>query len=272
MQTITGPEALREARAALRGTVALVPTMGALHAGHMRLIEVAAHRCDHVIASVFVNPLQFSPSEDLARYPRRAVEDAAMLARAGVALLWAPDAATMYPSGFSTSVSVGALGSGFEGAVRPGHFDGVATVVAKLFGQVRPDVAVFGVKDWQQLAVIRRMTADLDIGVEIVAVPTVRDADDLALSSRNVYLSSAERTTAGRLPALLFQAARDLAAGQPSAKVLDAVRAALEHEGFTVDYVERIDGDMAVDHDRGSRLIAAARLGQTRLLDNVPVE
>jgi len=261
VQTIRDLSALRSARAALGGTIALVPTMGALHAGHMALVTAARSRADHVIASIFVNPLQFGANEDLSRYPRQEQADAAMLAEAGVAILWLPDVATMYPDGFATTVSVGGLGDRLEGASRPGHFDGVATVVAKLFGQVRPDFAVFGEKDWQQLAVIRRMVRDLDLRIDIVGVPTDREPDGLARSSRNVYLSPDERVAAAALSTALHAAASALEAGEDEAAVLGAARAALTEAGFTVDYVETWDG----------RLLAAARIGTTRLIDNVPL-
>lgn len=265
MQTITRLDMLRAARAALKGRVALVPTMGALHAGHVALIDEARRHADHVVASIFVNPLQFGANEDLSRYPRREAEDAAMLADAGVAMLWRPDAATMYPDGFATHISVGAIGERFEGAARPGHFDGVATVVAKLFGQVRPDLAVFGEKDWQQLAVIRRMIIDLDLGIEIAGVPTVRDADGLALSSRNAYLTPGERATALALPAALH-ALR----GRTAEADYEEARARLEAAGLAVDYIERVDHNFQVDRSNGSRLIAAVRVGTTRLIDNMP--
>ncbi len=261
MQTIRDLAALRVARAALNGTVAFVPTMGALHAGHMKLIETAKTHADHVIASIFVNPTQFAPNEDLSRYPRREVEDSAMLAEAGVAILWAPDAATMYRQGFATTISVAGVSEGLCGAARPGHFDGVATVVAKLFGQVRPDVALFGEKDWQQLQVVGRMTADLDLGIDIIGVPTEREADGLALSSRNAYLSAEERAAAVALPKVLIAARDALSAGSDEATVLKKARAELTAAGFAVEYIER----------RENRLLAAGRIGTTRLIDNLPL-
>jgi pantoate--beta-alanine ligase len=250
--------------------------MGALHAGHMALVAEARRRLVHVVASIFVNPTQFGPSEDLASYPRREAEDAAMLAEAGCALLWAPGVEAMYPAGFATTVSVAGISEGLCGAVRPGHFDGVATVVAKLLGQVRPDLALFGEKDYQQLAVIRRMAADLDLGVEIIGVPTVREPDGLALSSRNVYLSEAERNAARALPEALGAAAAAIAAGAPVAPALNQARARLAAAGFDpIDYVELRSADTLESLsrlDRPARLLAAARLGRTRLIDNLPVD
>ncbi len=235
--------------------------MGALHAGHMALIAQAGRIADHVIVSIFVNPLQFGPNEDLARYPRREADDAALLANAGVAILWMPDVATMYPDGFVTSVKVSGLGDVLDGLSRPGHFDGVATVVTKLFGQVRPDVAIFGEKDWQQLAIVRQMVRDLDLGVAIVGAPIARDPDGLALSSRNVYLTAEERAMAVTLPRALHAAAAAITGGEAARDALGVARNVLTAAGFTVDYVECW----------GDRLLAAARIGTTRLIDNVPL-
>ncbi len=259
MQTIRDLKSLRAARAKLAGKIALVPTMGALHAGHIALIAAAARLADHVIASIFVNPLQFGAHEDLSRYPRREAEDAALLADAGVAILWLPTVDTMYPPDFATHVVVAGLGDHLEGAARPGHFDGVATVVAKLFGQVRPDLALFGEKDWQQLAVIRRMAHDLDIDVDIMGLPTVRDADGLALSSRNAYLSPGERERAVALPYALQAVADAIRSGIAPAAAIAAADAALVAAGFDVDYVECWQ----------DRVLGAARIGTTRLIDNV---
>ena len=273
MQTIRDLSLLREFRDALDGTVALVPTMGALHAGHIALMAEARARADHVIASIFVNPMQFGPNEDLAKYPRREATDAAMLKDAGVSALWAPDVATMYPAGFATAIGVGGLGDGQEGRSRPGHFDGVSTVVTKLFNQVRPDIALFGEKDWQQLAVIRRMTADLDLRVTIHPVPTQRDADGLALSSRNVYLTPEERLAARMLPRALGEAAASIESGGDVAAAIERATASLEKAGFAVDYVELVDAGMrplSVATD-AVRLLAAARIGTTRLIDNLPI-
>lgn len=274
MQTIRDLSALRAARDALDGSVALVPTMGALHDGHIALITEAKARADHVVASIFVNPTQFGPGEDLARYPRREATDAAMLKDAGVAILWAPDAATMYPDGFATTVSVARLGEGLCGTARPTHFAGVATVVAKLIAQVRPDIAIFGEKDWQQLAVMRRMATDLDLAVTILGCPTQRDADGLALSSRNVYLTEEERTAARMLPRALGEAATSIGAGRDVGEVLSRARANLERTGFAVEYIELVDEALIAVTGGGGplRLLAAARIGTTRLIDNLPVQ
>jgi pantoate--beta-alanine ligase len=278
VQIIRAPGALREAVEALRGgggRIAFVPTMGALHAGHMALVAEAKRRASHVVASIFVNPTQFGANEDLASYPRREAADARMLEEAGCAILWAPDPAAMYPEGHSTSIRVAGVSEGLCGAARPGHFDGVATVVAKLFNQVGPDIAVFGEKDFQQLAVIRRLVRDLDMDVEIVGVPTQRDADGLALSSRNIYLTDEERRAARMLPRALGEAARALEAGGDAAAALHGVREALARSGFDpIDYVELRDAETlepVTALTRPARLLAAARMGATRLIDNVPV-
>jgi pantoate--beta-alanine ligase len=269
---------------ALRGCVAgwraagervvLIPTMGALHAGHLALVAEARRLGRRAVASIFVNPTQFGPNEDYARYPRDAEADLALLGQAGADAAWTPDVATMYPPGFATRIEVAALSEGLCGPFRPGHFAGVATVVTKLLNQVRPDVALFGEKDFQQLRVIQQVVADLDLGVEIRGVPTVREPDGLALSSRNRYLSPAERATAPKLHAVLAEIAAASRNGTPVAGRIAAGRAALEVAGFRVQYlavcdartlapVERVDGP--------ARVIAAAFLGRTRLIDNLPV-
>jgi pantoate--beta-alanine ligase len=279
VQTIRHLDRLKNFMATLRadggGTVALVPTMGALHAGHMALITQAKALAEHVIVSIFVNPIQFGPNEDLSRYPRQEVQDSALLAEAGVAALWLPEVEVMYPQGFATTVSVAKLGDGLCGAARPGHFDGVATVVAKLLTQVQPDIAVFGEKDWQQLAIIRRMVRDLNLGVEIIGAPIVRDQDGLALSSRNAYLSVAERAAALALPHALQAAAAQIEAGAGIAPVLSQAETALLQAGFaSVDYVALVDVaslEPLEGLDSEARILAAARMGTTRLIDNFPV-
>ncbi len=278
MQTIHDRAALHQALKLFRDageTIALVPTMGALHDGHLALVADARRRADRVVVSIFVNPRQFGPNEDFDAYPRRAEADSAKLDAAGVDLLWMPSVDEMYPAGFATNISVAGLPDRLCGAARPGHFDGVATVVAKLFNQVRPDIAIFGEKDWQQLAIIRRMAADLDMALDIVGFPTQREDDGLALSSRNAYLTDAERAAAIALPRALGHAARALEAGQDSAAVLAAVAPALLKAGFSaVDYVELVDAvtlEPVQTIVRPARLLAAARIGKARLIDNLPV-
>lgn len=269
---------LRQHVGAWRGdmkTVAMVPTMGALHAGHMALVTQAQALADVVIVTIFVNPTQFGPNEDLDAYPRQEAADLALLKEAGVDLVYMPDAAVMYPDGFQTEVRVADVSQGLCGAHRPGHFDGVATVVSKLLLQGLPDLAVFGEKDFQQLAVIRQLAADLNIPVEIVGAPTVREGDGLALSSRNAYLAEAERAVAPVLYKELVAAAADIAAGAEPVARCDQVRTALMEAGFShVDYVEaRLAATLAAyDPEKGEgRLLVAATLGKTRLIDNVPI-
>ena len=276
MQTIRTSEELARARAELRDArLALVPTMGALHAGHMALIGEAKLRAEKVVATIFVNPKQFAANEDLGRYPRREVEDAAMLQKAGCDLLWAPSVHDIYPEGFSTTVHVSGVSERWEGQARPGHFDGVATVVARLLLAVRPTVALFGEKDFQQLVVIRRMVEDLAIPVEIVGIPTVREADGLALSSRNSYLAPDERRRAVALPRALEAARAAILSGTAVANVLDEARHSLVDAGFSrVDYFALVDGETLEPLDRPHaemRLIAAAVIGATRLIDNLAV-
>jgi len=256
-------------------SVALVPTMGSLHDGHLSLVRMAKRVADHAVVSIFVNPTQFGPNEDFDAYPRDEARDAAMLVEEGTSLLWAPDVRTMYPGGHSTHIEVAELGADYCGAARPGHFDGVATVVAKLFNQVRPDVAIFGEKDWQQLAIIRRMARDLDFAIDILGAPIARDTDGLALSSRNAYLSTDQRAAATAFPRALNAAARAIAGGSNVAGALAKAEAAIVAGGFdSVDYVALADADSLErlgDFRAPARLLAAARIGKTRLIDNLPV-
>jgi pantoate--beta-alanine ligase len=279
VQTLSDLPALRSAITALKSDgkpLVLVPTMGALHDGHMALVEEARRHGRHVVVSIFVNPKQFGPNEDLAAYPRREAKDAQMLTAAGVEILWMPTVDVMYPAGFATSISVSGVSDGLDGAARPGHFDGVATVVTKLFNQVRPDVAIFGEKDYQQLAVIRRMVADLDLGIEIVGMPTQRAEDGLALSSRNAYLSEDERKAALALPRALGEAKRQMEKGGAVKESLAKAVAMLSAQGFgPVDYVTLCDAvTLEPMHvlDRPARLLGAAKLGRTRLIDNIAVD
>jgi pantoate--beta-alanine ligase len=278
VQTVRDLETMRSALAELRaggGTIALVPTMGALHAGHMALVAEGRRRASHVVASIFVNPKQFGANEDLFTYPRREASDIRMLEEEGCTLLWAPDVAAMYPEGHATNVSVSGVSEGLDGGARPGHFDGVATVVLKLFNQVRPDIALFGEKDFQQLAVIRRMVRDVDLALEIVGVPTQRDADGLALSSRNAYLTDEERRAARALPRALGEAAGSIQSGGDIEAALAGARDKLAKAGFDpVDYVELRDAETlapVASLARPARLLAAAKIGRTRLIDNLPV-
>lgn len=249
--------------------------MGALHSGHIALVDAARTAGCRVVVSIFVNPTQFGPNEDLDAYPRREAADVALLDAAGAAILWAPDAATMYPAGFATSISVSGVSERWDGAARPGHFAGVATVVTKLLQQVKPDIAFFGEKDFQQLAVIRRFTADLDIDIEIAGVPIERDDDGLALSSRNAYLSPDERLAARALPRALGEAKAAIERGDDIAAALAAAVAGLGEAGFgPIDYVALVDAATLepVETLNGpARLLAAAKLGKTRLIDNLAV-
>ena len=261
------------------GTIALVPTMGALHEGHLTLVRAARAKADHVAVSIFVNPRQFGANEDLDAYPRQLARDAALLETEGVALLWAPAPDIVYPAGYATSISVAGVSEGLCGGDRPGHFDGVATVVCKLFNQVRPDMAFFGEKDWQQLAVIRRMARDLDLTRPYVdaihGVAIVREADGLAMSSRNAYLTPDQRSAAAALPRSMKQAIARLMQGEPSNTVLDDLRWELTSAGFgSIDYTELRRGDDLGPADSAmadSRLFVAARIGGTRLIDNMPL-
>jgi pantoate--beta-alanine ligase len=271
--------ALHRAVAALRargGKIALVPTMGALHAGHLSLVRMAQGRADRVIVSIFVNPSQFAPNEDLATYPRTFTADIAALAKLNVNLVWSPAVETMYPAGFATRiVPEGAATAGLEDAVRPQFFSGVATVVAKLLIQCEPDIALFGEKDYQQLKVVTRLAADLSLKTRIVGAPIVRERDGLALSSRNRYLSLRERLAAPVLYRVLKECAAAIAAGAPLAAVLENGRNAIAQAGFRLDYLEARHADTLTPLSGSGRepirLLVAARLGNTRLIDNMAV-
>lgn len=264
---------LRAACARIRPhALALVPTMGALHEGHRTLVRTAVASGAATVASIFVNPLQFAATEDLSRYPRDEAGDLAALQAEGCAVAWLPDVATMYPSGEATTIEPTGPAERWEGDARPGHFRGVATVCAKLFGQVRPDRAYFGEKDWQQLQVVKRMVADLLLPLEIVGVPTVRESDGLAMSSRNRFLSVAERTAAPVLHRTLQETIRAVADGVPVSDALATARTTLTQAGLAVDYLALVDGPTLAPIDArqpDARLIVAARLGTVRLLDNI---
>ena len=283
MRIIHHKHALRTAISSLRagGSIALVPTMGALHEGHLTLVREARALGAQVVVSIFVNPLQFGVNEDLDAYPRRLEADAALLAAEKVAILWAPTVEEMYPHGFATNISVSSVTQGLDGDARPGHFDGVATVVNKLFNQVQPDFALFGEKDWQQLAVIRRMARDLDLTLpsadNIIGVPTVREKDGLALSSRNAYLSAEERRQAVALPTAMRKAIAAIESGAPVAPALEQLQADVLAGGFaSLDYAELREADSLTPLDAlgtvPARLLVAARLGKARLIDNMPVQ
>ncbi|MBB6414036.1 pantoate--beta-alanine ligase [Mesorhizobium sangaii] len=254
-------------------SVAVVPTMGALHDGHLSLVRAALQKAERVIVTLFVNPKQFNSAADLAAYPRTENQDAAKLAPLGAQLLYVPDAEEMYPPGFATTVSVSGVREGLCGAFRPGHFDGVATVVAKLFLQTGADFAFFGEKDFQQLQLVRRVVQDLDIPITVVPCPTVREADGLALSSRNARLSPAERAIAPNLALVLIETAERLARGSPVLPTLAEARAAILAAGFRdIEYLElrgETDLQPMTSLDRPARLLAASWLGETRLIDNV---
>jgi pantoate--beta-alanine ligase len=279
LRIIRTVSSLRNAVALLRregDKIALVPTMGALHAGHLALVRQARRRAPHVVVSIFVNPAQFAPHEDLATYPRNIDADVTALAGAGVDLVWAPPVEVMYPSDFATRiVPAGPATVGLEDRFRPHFFAGVATVVAKLIIQTEPDFAMFGEKDFQQLKVVTRMAKDLDLPVKIVGVPTVREKDGLALSSRNAYLAANERDAAATLYRVLKDCAGKIAAGEHVARVLDEGGEKIERAGFTLDYLEARDAETLMPfesmRERKTRLLLAARIGKTRLIDNIAV-
>jgi pantoate--beta-alanine ligase len=287
VQTVNTIGMLRTALGQLRAQgegaparIALVPTMGALHEGHLTLVRHARALADHVVASIFVNPRQFGANEDLDAYPRQLAEDAAMLEAEGCALLWAPPPEVMYPAGFASTISVAGVSEGLCGAARPGHFDGVATVVCKLFNQVQPDIALFGEKDFQQLAVIRTMARDLDLTSphvsRIIGVPTVREDDGLAMSSRNRYLTPEQRAQAATLPAAMRRAIAAIEAGGEVDGALTRLQHDLVAGGFaSVDYAVLADADNLTPLNaleaRPARLLVAARIGTTRLIDNMAV-
>jgi pantoate--beta-alanine ligase len=282
MQTVHTLDPLRRAVEQLRtaGRVALVPTMGALHEGHLTLVREARRHAQSVVVSIFVNPLQFGVNEDLDAYPRQLERDSRLLEAEGVDLLWAPTVEAMYPAGFASNIAVAGVSEGLCGAARPGHFDGVATVVCKLFNQVMPDVALFGEKDWQQLAVIRRMARDLDLSRPavdaILGVETVREADGLAMSSRNAYLGAEDRAAAVALPRAMRSAIAAIEGGADVAEALARLEAEIVAGGFlSVDYAQLRDADdlevLRARRARPMRLLVAARIGPARLIDNMPV-
>ncbi len=271
---------LRRLTAAWRSageTIGLVPTMGALHAGHVSLTQIMRQKTRRTVVSIFVNPTQFAPNEDFSKYPRTFEADLARLAAAGVDAVFNPSPADMYPDGFSTTISLsGPATAGLEDRFRPTHFAGVATIVAKLFIQAAPDAAIFGEKDFQQLAVIRRMARDLDLPVEVLGAPTMREADGLAMSSRNVYLSDAERRSAPILNRAMREAAAKIRSGAAIEQALHAARTAIAAAGFEIDYLEVRDASSLAPVEkpdgRALRMLAAARLGKTRLIDNISLD
>jgi pantoate--beta-alanine ligase len=273
-RTLPALRRARESFAVRRQTVALVPTMGALHRGHLALVNAARRRADRVIVSIFVNPAQFAPHEDFGSYPRTFASDIEALREARVDLVWAPTPQIMYPEGFATHLDPGGVAkAGLEDKFRPHFFGGVATVVAKLFIQTRPDAALFGQKDYQQLRVITQMAKDLDLAVKVIGIPTVRERDGLAMSSRNAYLSPEQRAIAPTLHRVLKECAQKIKAGNPVAAALQDGRAAIESAGFALDYLEARHAltlePIASGKDGPIRLLVAAKLGTTRLIDNL---
>jgi len=290
MQTVSTRAELGIALAALKTggkTLALVPTMGALHDGHLTLVRQARAHAERVAVSIFVNPMQFGENEDLSAYPRQMAQDSRVLRDAGVDLLWAPTVGEMYPQGYATTVTVPGLDRVLCGMHRPGHFDGVATVVLKLFNQIRPDVALFGEKDWQQLTIIRRMARDLDLAFphvdRVIGVPTVREADGMAMSSRNRYLSQGERVRAAALNRAMRVAIGAILTGEDLGRALDALRRSILAAGFDrIDYAEVRTAETLDDvlqwsrtgtgSGQAARLLVAAHIGGARLIDNMAVE
>lgn len=259
-----------------RQTVALVPTMGAIHAGHLQLVAEAKKNASKIVVSIFVNPTQFGPNEDFANYPRTLERDIQLLAQAGVDLVWSPSVGEMYPEGFATSIHVAGLREALCGAFRPGHFDGVATVVAKLFMQIRPDIALFGEKDYQQLMLIKRLVKDLNMNIEVLGVPTLRERDGLALSSRNQYLDADERKIAPKLYAILQQTSNHIRSGADVKDMLGLAEKEIIAAGFTkIDYIELREEESLMPvvnfSEETARLLSAVWLGKTRLIDNVRV-
>lgn len=256
-------------------TVALVPTMGALHAGHLDLVRLAKARCARAVVSIFVNPAQFAPHEDFDRYPRDEAGDLAKLASVGCDAVWSPDRTEMYPEGFATRVTPAGAAEGLESDFRPHFFGGVATVCCKLFTQVAPDIAVFGEKDYQQLAVVKQMVRDLNLPLEIVGLPTVRESDGLAMSSRNAYLSPEQRRIAPTLHRVITRVAEAAASGGAAAAAITEGKGTLEAAGFKVDYLDVRDADTlslpVPGSQRRLRVLVAVWLGKTRLIDNMPV-
>lgn len=274
VRTIADLRALVAAWRAQGLRIGLVPTMGALHAGHVSLVEIARRHAERVVVSIFVNPTQFAPSEDFSKYPRTFEDDLEKLNQVGADAVYAPAVEVMYPPEAATTVSLkGPATAGLEDISRPFHFDGVATIVTKLFTQALPDMAVFGEKDFQQLAVIRRMTADLDLPVTVIGAPTIREPDGLAMSSRNVYLSAEERAKAPELHRIMQAVASRILAGEAPDAVLAEGRQALAAAGFALDYLELRDAEDLGTPRRGRphRLLTASRLGTTRLIDNIAV-
>lgn len=276
IRSVLGIRAQVKSWRAAAETVALVPTMGALHAGHLDLVRLAKARCRRAVVSIFVNPAQFAPHEDFDRYPRDEAGDLAKLASVGCDAVWSPDRTEMYPEGFATRITPAGAAEGLESDFRPHFFGGVATVCCKLFTQVAPDIAVFGEKDYQQLTVVKQMVRDLNLPLEIVSLPTVRESDGLAMSSRNAYLSPEQRRIAPTIHRVITRIAEAAAGGGAAAAAITEGKGTLEAAGFKVDYLDVRDADTLTPPIPGSqhrlRVLVAAWLGKTRLIDNLPVE